>query len=120
MTDKIESMQDLLKLHKAMMEPLERRLALLQKPRSYDTALALKVADIEDTKASLANAIKEREVVVKYWDDRIALLRARTTRQHGDLKHTRQQFGKAKVQATGENDGAKTKPKPAAKKRKPT
>lgn len=109
MTDKIESMQDLLKLQKAMTEPLERRLASLEKPPRYETALAQATADIDATKAALANAVKERDAVVKYWDDRIALLRARAAHQHADLKQTKQQFSKAKVQTTEDDDGTKTK-----------
>ena len=91
MTEKIESLQDLLNLQRALMDQLAPRLASLKKQRSPDAAVQTVSETIELARDALAKAIKERDAVVKYWDDRIALLRARVDGQTNALKHIKEQ-----------------------------
>jgi hypothetical protein len=75
----ITTMQDLLKLHQEANDFLAKRLGPIRtgKLPPADDLLAAQATDIARVKAALENAIKQRDTVVKSWDDRIGRLRDR-------------------------------------------
>ena len=102
----ITTMQDLLKLQQEANDFLAKRLGPMRtgKLPPADDLLAAHATDIARVKAALENAIKQRDTVVKSWDDRIGRLRARVDnlskeREQADdlLQHTKKDDGTKKA-----------------------
>jgi hypothetical protein len=75
----ITTMQDLLKVQQEANDLLAKKLEPVRagKLPPADDLLADQATDIARVKAALENAVKQRETIVKSWDDRIGRLRAR-------------------------------------------
>jgi len=105
----ITTMHDLLKLQQEANDLLAKRLEPMRagKLPPADDLLADQATDIARVKAALENAIKQRDTVVKSWDDRISRLRARVdklSREHKQaddlLQRTKKDDGTKKATPT--------------------
>jgi hypothetical protein len=115
----ISTMQDLLKLQQEMKDRLVKKL----EPTSLGKAAALKgymadkAVDIGRAQEALDRAMKERDGVVKYWDDRIVRLKARVDVLTKDVKQAQDQAKQVKLEDTkpttlASEAGAPTKKRP--------
>ena len=98
----ITTMQDLLKLQQDANDLLAKKLEPLRagKLPPVDDLLADQTADIDRAKEALKNAMKQREMVVKNWDDRINRLRARVDKLSKEHKQSDQLLRRAKKEDT--------------------
>jgi hypothetical protein len=105
----ITTMQDLLKLQQEANDFLAKRLGPMRtgKLPPTDDLLAAQATDIARVKAALEHAIKQRDTVVKNWDDRIGRLSARVDKLskereevEGLLQHTKKDDGTKKATPT--------------------
>jgi outer membrane PBP1 activator LpoA protein len=99
----INSMQELLKLQQELTQRLGRQLETIdakQKP-ILDAVLGAANADVAAAKEALAQAQKERDTVVKYWDDRIARLSAQADGKSQELN-----TAQARIKAAGSGQPA--------------
>lgn len=115
----ITTMQDLLELQQELKDRLVKKLepTALGKSAIFKGLAADKGVDIKCATAALDNAVKEREAIVKYWDDRVARLRGRVETLTKELKQEEKQA------KTVMNEAAKAKKTPAKKtaaKKRPT
>ena len=105
----ISTMQDLLKLQQEMKDRLVKKLepTTLGKAAALKGFMADKTVDVGRAQEALDNAMKERDAVGKYWDDRVARLRSRVDTLTKDLKQGERQA----KQAMQEDTKNSTKPK---------
>jgi hypothetical protein len=68
-----------------MASQLEGGLPFLGQPPTPEAAHAQLSKDIKYSKAALAGATNERDLILRYWNDRIATLQARLERQQQAL-----------------------------------
>jgi hypothetical protein len=115
----ITTMQDLLKLQQDANDLLAKKLEPLRagKLPPVDDLLADQAADVGRAKEALKSAMKQREVVVKNWDDRINRLRARVDKLSMEHKQSDQLVRRAKKEDT--QSKTRTKKRPPRKGRPP-
>jgi|SRR5262245_39559544 len=114
----VTTMKDLLKLQQEANELLAKRLEPMRvgKLPSADDLVADQVKDIARLKATLENAVKQRETVVKNLDDRIDRLRARVEKLSKERKQADDVLQRAKKDADTKRD---TDKKPTPPKKRP-
>jgi DNA repair exonuclease SbcCD ATPase subunit len=115
----IKTMQDLFKLQQEMKDRLGKKLASMAAGKSpvFDELAAEQAADLGRVKEALAHAVKERDSIVRHWDDRIDRLRARVDKLAKERKQADELIQRAKKEGTTKEDTPKKAP---AKKRPPS
>jgi hypothetical protein len=119
----ITTMQDLLKLQQEANDLLAKKVEPMRSGKlpPVDDLLAERATDAARAKEALENAIKQRDAVVKTWDDRVNRLRARvdklsTERKQADDLLQRAKKDRAKKDRAKKDDRTK---KPPVRKRPP-
>jgi hypothetical protein len=109
----ITSMQDLLKLQQEANDLLAKKLEPIRSGKlpPGDDLVADRATDIAGIKAALEDAVKQRETVVKSWDDRIGRLRAKMDK----LSKERKQADDLLQRARKDNTPTKTPNKRSSK-----
>lgn len=81
------SVPEVLKMHREVVERFEAHIEKLRPRRKLtpEELLESQKEEIERTKAALANAKKQREAIVKQWDERIARLQRLADHQAADI-----------------------------------
>lgn len=94
----IKTMQELFKLQQDMKASLGKRLASFAAGKSpiFDELKADHIADLGRAKEALERAVKERDVVVTNWDDRIGRLRDRVDKLSKERKQADELLQRAK------------------------
>jgi hypothetical protein len=105
----VTTMQDLLKLQQDANDFLAKRLAPMRtgKLPPADDLLAAHATDIANAKSALENAIKQRDTVVKSWDDRIGRLRARVDKLSKEREQADDLLKQTKDGGTKKDNGTK-------------
>lgn len=94
---------EVLKLHDELRANFEAQFAKLKPKRklSPDDLVVMRKADLDRTKAAIAEVEKQRDASTKAWDDRLERLKKRAEQQTADV-------GNAKDAAKEAAKGAKT------------
>jgi chromosome segregation ATPase len=106
----IDSLQELRKLQLEFTDRLEQELKLVRASKSGagDVSLQKKTEGAEKAQAALDASIKERDAIVKFWDERVERLRAEVASRANEVRQLKKQIAEAKRRPTP----------PAQKKRK--
>jgi hypothetical protein len=93
---------EVLKLHQELRANFEAQFEKLKPKRklSPDDLIVMRKADLDKTKAAIAEVEKQRDASTKAWDDRLARLKKRAEQQTADV-------GNAKDSAKEAAKGAK-------------
>ncbi len=94
----IGSLQELRKLQQEFTDRLEQELKLVRvhKGGAGDVSLQKKTEGAQKAQAALDASIKERETVVKFWEDRVERLRAAAASRADEVKQLKKQIAEAK------------------------